>query len=389
MCSGCGRPASVCLCQRVVRVPTRTRVVVLQHPRESRVPIGTARLAELCLPGLVRHVGVDFAAIPEVRALLEDPGASPILLFPGLPARDLELDPPPASSTLVVIDGTWWQAQKVLKKNPILARLPRYSFQPRAPSRYRIRREPAPHCVSTIEAIVQALRLLEPDTPGLEAILGPFEAMVDFQVGFARKSPARRHLTRPRRPDRPSWGRELIGRSLVVGHAETNAWPRGTPLGDGSEVVHLVAERLESGERFQAFIQPRRPLSPSFFHHTGIELERVLSGEPWAGFVQRWGAFLRPGDALACWGPFWAGSLLREGAPVPELVDLRLLARRALRERTGDVERCAEKLGAPPPEPWAKGRTGRRATAAALVTQALFRSAREALAATPALPRDR
>ena len=65
---------------------------------------------------------------------------------------------------------------------------------------------------------------------------------------------------------------------LVVGYAETNAWPRGTPLGDGSEVVHLVAERVVSGERFEAFVRPRRPLAPSFTHHTGIAPDVVLSG---------------------------------------------------------------------------------------------------------------
>jgi len=49
ICSNCDRPESVCLCGALVQVPTRTRVVILQHPRESAVPINTARIAERAL----------------------------------------------------------------------------------------------------------------------------------------------------------------------------------------------------------------------------------------------------------------------------------------------------------------------------------------------------
>src|SRR5262245_66648342 len=96
MCPGCARPASVCLCAEVVRVPTRTRVVILQHPRESTVPIGTARLAELALPNAERHVGVDFSGDPRIREILENQAAPPILLYPGEGARDLAAEPPKA-----------------------------------------------------------------------------------------------------------------------------------------------------------------------------------------------------------------------------------------------------------------------------------------------------
>jgi hypothetical protein len=46
-----------------------------------------------------------------------------------------------------------------------------------------------------------------------------------------------------------------------------------------------------------------------------------------------------------------------------------------LRQRTGDVEDCARKLGEPLPEPWTAGRTGRRAAGAVAVARALLRAA--------------
>jgi len=376
-CAECGRPTSVCVCGALERVATRTRVVILQHPRESIVPIGTARLAELALPNAELHVGIDFSESARVRELLSDERAPAILLYPGAGARDLANEPPAGPVTLVVLDGTWWQSKKLLKSNPAIAKLPRYAFDPVEPSRYRIRREPERHCVSTIEAIAHALVHLERGETDVTPLLRPFDAMVEHQLRFIRSGSEPRHVAKPRGAKRTRFPAVLAERAgdLVVGYGEANAWPRGTPLGDGSEIVHLVAERVVSGERFEAFVAPRRPLAPSFTHHTGIAQGAVLSGETFATFVERWSAFLRPNDVLGSWGWYWSEALRREGAPLPERVDLRQLARRALRSRPGDVEECAARLAATPERAWAPGRTGRRAAGAAAVARALNRRA--------------
>ena len=389
MCLDCGRPTSVCLCAALVQVPTRTRVVILQHPRESDVPINTARIAERALPNSELHVGVEFGDSPRVREALSNPAAPAILLYPGAGARDLGREPPEGPVTLTVIDGTWWQAQKLFKKNPFLASLPCYALDPTVPSRYRIRKEPAAHCVSTIEAITLALGVLErraasgdSDTAafaGVEALLQPFEAMVEHQLHFAAERRAGRHVvkkTKSGRRERPLRAFGDRAEDLVVGYGEANAWPRGTPLGDGGEILHFAAERVLSGERFEAFIAPRRPLSPSFMHHTGIAESAVTGAGSWSEFLERWRAFARPSDVLAGWGHFWALALASEGLPLPERVDLRALARHHLRERTGDVLDCARKLGEPVPLPWSAGRTGRRAAGAVAVARALIRRAR-------------
>lgn len=387
MCSDCGRPTSVCLCEALVQVPTRTRVVILQHPRESDVPINTARIAQRALPSSELHVGVEFEGSRAVRDAISDPSAPAILLYPAAGARDLVREPPPGPVTLVVLDGTWWQSRKLFKKNPFLAQLPCYAFEPEQPSRYRIRKEPATHCVSTIEAITLALGVLERSAavhePGnearrVEALLAPFEAMVEHQLRFAAERRAERHLAKKKGVRRPRPLTALGDRAadLVVGYGEANAWPRDTPLGEGGEILHFAAQRVVSGERFEAFIAPRRPLSPSFRHHTGIDESAVVGAGTWSDFVERWRAFARPGDVLAGWGHYWAQALESEGLPLPERIDLRTVARGHLRERTGDVEDCARKLGEPLPEPWSAGRTGRRAAGALAVARALIRAAR-------------
>jgi DTW domain-containing protein YfiP len=157
VCGRCRRPESVCYCRHVTTLETKTRVVLLQHPRERDVAFGTAHMASLCLAGAELHVGVKFGGSPALTRALSDPERPAILLYPGEGAIDVSEDPPKGPVTLVVVDGTWWQARKVVRQNPELAALPRYSFRPPRPSEYRIRREPEEEYVSTIEALVHVL----------------------------------------------------------------------------------------------------------------------------------------------------------------------------------------------------------------------------------------
>ena len=57
LCTRCLRPVSVCYCAALPRIETATKIVILQHPRERFMPIGTARMASLCLPQTTLLVG--------------------------------------------------------------------------------------------------------------------------------------------------------------------------------------------------------------------------------------------------------------------------------------------------------------------------------------------
>src|ERR1043165_5969317 len=87
-CARCRRPRTTCWCQDLHPVPTRTRVVFLQHPRERKVAIGTARLAHLALANSELHVGVDFQEVDRVRALAAERSGEVALLYPSEGAGD-------------------------------------------------------------------------------------------------------------------------------------------------------------------------------------------------------------------------------------------------------------------------------------------------------------
>jgi DTW domain-containing protein YfiP len=194
-CLRCLRPAACCVCAGLAPVATRTRVVILQHPREARLAICSARLAHLALAGSELHRGVVFEEHPRVRALAGQPGAA--LLFPELAplARAATPDAPPAAPraegaevrTLVAIDGTWTQAAKMVRANPRLAALPRLALSPARPSAYgELRREPGPAHLSTLEALALALGALEGDPARFAPMCDAFRRAVERQVACGR-----------------------------------------------------------------------------------------------------------------------------------------------------------------------------------------------------------
>jgi DTW domain-containing protein YfiP len=183
-CARCLRPETHCLCALIPHLDSRTRVLILQHPSEVNHALNTARLAALGLNNAELIVGEVFDDLP---ALLNPPGYQARLLFPADDAQPLEAyrseggEAGSTSMLLVVPDGTWRKARKLLHLNPQLAALPRVTLAQAVPSRYRLRKAPGPGALSTVEAIVQALQTLEaPKT--FEALLRPFEALIDGQI---------------------------------------------------------------------------------------------------------------------------------------------------------------------------------------------------------------
>lgn len=367
VCDRCRRPEGVCYCRHITPVPTVTRVVLLQHPRERDVPIGTAHMASLCLPNAELHVGVHWSGSAALARALSDPARPAALLYPGAGAIDVTRHPPSSPVTLVVVDGTWSQTRKVVRENPELAALPRYAFTPPAPSEYRIRKEPDDTCVSTIEALAHVLGALEGDPDRGRALLRPFRAMVEAQLAYAAGvHQGRGRSKRPPRPPSPlvpAWIREREGDLLcVVG--EANAWPyrggrRETDYPD--ELVHWVAHRLGTGETLDLAIAPRHPLSARTPAHLEVAPEMIQAGEALGAFLEQWRAFVRDTDVLCSWGHYSTGLLADVGGHLPAAqVDVRQLARDAERRKVGTVEEYHHSLGTAPSPPLARGRAGAR-----------------------------
>ncbi len=165
-------------------VANAVEILFLQHPNERTMPFNTARLAHLSLAKSRLVHGLRFDDVSAVRDML--PRREKVgILFPSPRARELR-EAPADLETLVVIDGTWREARKMIHLSPILQEFPHYAFVPEKPSNYRIRKEPKEEFISTIEATVAALRILDRDPSRYQELLDLFDRMVDRQIDFQR-----------------------------------------------------------------------------------------------------------------------------------------------------------------------------------------------------------
>ncbi len=339
LCRACRRPKRVCVCDTLKRVDSQTHVVFIQHPLEARVGISTCRMAHLSLPNSELHVALNAEEIPALVERLKQPDTA--LLFPADDATDVEaLAVPPKQ--LVVVDGTWDNAKKLFQRSPLLKALPRIGFVPVAPGNYRIRKEPAEHCLSTIEAVAEVLERLEKAPGRFTPMLKAFDRMVEQQLDFIAAHGGPSRYERPRR--RNVKGRSPLARlkalapNLVITFAEANAWPRDTAPPGYAELLQLVAHRLSDGARFEALLRPISALSPAASLHLGVCEEALLGGEDRAAAIARWKAFLREDDVVCTWGRYPIDLLRGEGVAPAATIDLRAVLSQQLHRRPGAVE---------------------------------------------------
>ncbi|HEY0957526.1 MAG TPA: tRNA-uridine aminocarboxypropyltransferase [Roseateles sp.] len=173
-CPRCERPLSTCLCATLPVPPLahRTQLLILQHPAEAGHAKNTTALLTLGLQSARRLRGEAF------DAALAGPGTA--LLYPGEGGAPL----PAAVDQLILLDGNWRQSRRLLAANPWLAALPRLAL-PVRPGRYAIRRAHRPGQLSTLEAGLHALALLEGHAERFEPLWAAFEAFV--QAGLYRR----------------------------------------------------------------------------------------------------------------------------------------------------------------------------------------------------------
>lgn len=214
-CASCARPACVCLCEGIPNAPLSTNgaVVVLQHPLERRRKLRTLQCVEQILKNVYVLRGRNFptgkSRTFDRMVQLGKHGKPIVLLYPGANINTVEevvqqwclqasqcpsharrdergraqdrsvlyeddrgLEQ--ADYVLVAIDGTWQHAREMFtamksrlmdEANATRAHLsirpPGFERDEEPVSRHILWLEPYKECITTLEAIAQALYVLE------------------------------------------------------------------------------------------------------------------------------------------------------------------------------------------------------------------------------------
>lgn len=184
-CPRCWKPVGACFCAEIQAVPTRTRLLILQHPQEAKKPLGTARLVSLALPGAVHRVGLSWRSLSAALGEAADPKEWAVLFLGGLKESQKHLTEAPFQIVtrkgepvapqrikgVVLLDGNWKQSKTLWWRNAWLLKLSRIVINPSRESAYgSVRKQPRRECLSTIEAAAETL-------DGLDASAGAGEKL--------------------------------------------------------------------------------------------------------------------------------------------------------------------------------------------------------------------
>ncbi|NDC37562.1 MAG: DTW domain-containing protein [Proteobacteria bacterium] len=175
------------MCGLIASFSAHVNTLVLQHPNERRKYYSTAKLLSTAVTNCTVMRGVEFD--PEHLARITA-GQNCYLLYPSREARDCSEVPLSNQETIIVVDGTWREAAKIVFRNPFLQSLPRLSFKEELQSRYRIRKQPKQGCLSTIESVAHLLKRnalvsgAAESVPRYDSLLEGFERMIAQQVAF-------------------------------------------------------------------------------------------------------------------------------------------------------------------------------------------------------------
>ena len=194
-CYKCMRPLCTCICKHITPLQTKTRFIILMHPKEyKKEKNGTGHMTKLQLENSEIIVGVDFTNNKRVNEILTNPNNSSFLLYPGKDnfnlstRKSLEINAfMGINPHLFILDGTWPCARKMLKLSTNLQQLKRVSFDNKIKSKFIIKQQPEPLCLSTIESVYTVINLLkEGDLEQCETkgFLIPFEKMIESQVNY-------------------------------------------------------------------------------------------------------------------------------------------------------------------------------------------------------------
>lgn len=184
-CYACYRPATQCLCGYLKPFEAHTNLLLLQHPNEWRKYYSTAKLVRNSIANAELWRGVEFSPEKLQTAIT---ARETFLLYPGKDAVDCEDIALSPSSQIIVIDGTWDEAQKIVYRNQVLHSVPRISFRKPIISTYRIRRPPKGGYLSTVESIAHLLILnavvsgAAHKIPSYQGLFELFNEMVNRQL---------------------------------------------------------------------------------------------------------------------------------------------------------------------------------------------------------------
>ena len=197
LCPRCRKPPALCVCADIAPIDNRIAVLILQHPQEQDIELGTAHLTALHFKNAIVRIGLSWPSLAKALGRPADPkrwatlylgSVKPAALAPGesviAVTRKGAVDPDQRGKLtglegVILLDGTWSQAKALWWRNPWLLKTTRIVVAPPRASRYgQLRREARREAVSTLEATALLLSTLEKRPEIADKLHASFERLL-------------------------------------------------------------------------------------------------------------------------------------------------------------------------------------------------------------------
>jgi len=192
VCYHCYRPQTSCMCAHINAIETKTKFVILMHPKEFRkTKNGTGHFTHLSLTNSEIHIGIDFSDDAKINEIITNEENACYVLYPSATSINLNkknIGEKKKNTVLFLIDSTWPCSRAILRASQNLDRLTKVSFTHTKNSSFTFKEQPNTYCLSTIESTLCVLELLNAhheeniDIQNLKNFLAPFKKMVEYQL---------------------------------------------------------------------------------------------------------------------------------------------------------------------------------------------------------------
>ncbi len=199
MCYLCNRPENLCLCSFIKPISTKTKFVILMHPKEFKsIKNNTGRLTHMSLKNSDLFVGINFTNHDKINSLINNPKNYCVVLYPSKQSiclNEEKLNLQSRELVIFIIDATWDSSKPMLRLSENISKLPKISFTQGKVSEYKFKRQPFVEALSTIESTLSILEILkvhgveELSEKALCEFLNPFKELVKCQMKFINTKP--------------------------------------------------------------------------------------------------------------------------------------------------------------------------------------------------------
>ncbi|MEA3384404.1 MAG: tRNA-uridine aminocarboxypropyltransferase [Campylobacterota bacterium] len=191
-CYKCYRPQSSCMCKYIKPIDTKTKFIILMHPKEfQKTKNGTGHFTNISLKNSKLFIGIDFTNHNIINRVIDDENNNCYVLYPDEKSINLNtqnIKQNNKSNVVFIIDSTWACSKKILRLSENITNLPKVSFTHSKSSAFKIKTQPNEYCLSTIESTLCVIELLikqdieDIEKNSLDTFLAPFNEMVKYQL---------------------------------------------------------------------------------------------------------------------------------------------------------------------------------------------------------------